>query len=69
MQELKSGSPLHKSVFMPFWQYRRVIKQVVQLVPDSMPTGTDCNREMKTNPQIFLKIFLNQKSHNCHQNH
>lgn len=36
---------------------------------DWMPTGTDWNSEMKTDPQIFLKIFLDEKSHNCCQNH
>lgn len=43
---------------MPIWQYRKAVKQGMQLMLDRMPTGTDWNSEMKTNSQIFLKIFL-----------
>lgn len=54
---------------MWLWQYRRAVKQVLQLMPDWMTTGTDRNSEMKTNPQTFLNIFLNEESHNCIQNY
>lgn len=54
---------------MWLWQYRWAVKQVLQLMPDWKTTGTDWNSEMKTNPQIFLKIFLNEKSHICNQNY